>query len=165
MPASKTPNPLPLDVEDEQTTPKKVGRPKVIPIKSILRALPTTAERTEKTGLTNLDFSMTAEVLAVLGAINLETALGSDEVALKDRVDWTLRMPPFLTQLREGFSRKKGARMPRTTQALAEEASKRSENIKKLMESLGRTPAEAGATAAEVVLDEANEPANDEPDD
>lgn len=151
MPRSNTPEPVPFEIEDELLEGKKPGRPRVIPIKSILRSLPSTAERAEK-GLVNLDFSMTAEVLAVLGAINLESALGSDEVNLKDRVEWTLRMAPFLTQLREGFSRKKGAKMPKTTQALAEEASKRSESIKTLMAALGKSPAEAGAAAAEEVL-------------
>ena len=160
MPGSKQKNPAPLDVEEELNRYGKPGRPRnVVPFKSLIRSLPTTAQRAEKTGLKDLDFSMTAEVLAVLGAINLETGLSSDDVALKDRVDWVLRMAPFLTQLREGFSRKKGAKMPKTTEALAQEASRRSESIKKLMDALGKTPAEAGKMAAEEVL------ADDESDD
>lgn len=156
MSASKSTNPVPFEVEDEEIRidGKRPGRAKVIPLKSVLRSLPTTAARAEKTGLQGLDFSMTAEVLAVLGAINLESGLGSEDVPLKDRVDWTLRMAPFLTQLREGFARRKGAKMPQTTAALAEEASKRSASIKRLTEALAKTPAQAGAAAASVVLED-----------
>lgn len=155
MTMSKSPNPVPFEVEEEEirVDGKRPGRAKVIPLKSVLRSLPTTAARAERGGLQNLDFSMTAEVLAVLGAINLESGLGSDEVPLKDRVDWTLRMAPFLTQLREGFARRKGAKMPQTTAALAEEASKRSASIKRLTEALAKTPAQAGAAAASEVLE------------
>lgn len=152
---SKSPDPLPFELEEDEGLVKKNGRPKnIIPMKSLLRALPNTADRIEEGGVRNIDFSMTAEVLAVLGAINLENALSSDDVNLKDRVEWTLRLAPFLTQLREGFARKKGVKLPKTTAALAEEMARRSESIKKLAGALGKPAQEAGATAASVVLSE-----------
>ena len=151
MPSEK----LSFDVEAELGPQGgKPGRPRVIPMKSILRSLPTTAERADKQGLSNIDFSMTAEVLAVLGAINLESGLGDDKTPLKDRVEWTLRLAPFLNTLREGFKRQKGAKLPKTTEELAKEASKRSASIKKLMAALKEKPAIAGAIAAQEVLPE-----------
>jgi len=137
---------------------KKPGRPRnVIPINSLMRGLPTTADRLATDGMASLDFSMTAEVLAVLGAITLERALGTDEVSIEKRVEWTLRLAPFLGQLREGFVRRKGAKLPATTQALAEEASKRSSSIKTLMAALGKPAEEAGTIAAKEVLPDAEE--------
>ena len=146
------PSALEAALEVETEFGRKPGRAKIIKFGSILRSLPTTDARIVKSGLSNIDFSMTAEVLSVLGAINLETGLGNEDVPLKDRVEWTLRMAPFLSQLREGFSRKKGTKLPKTTAALAEETAKRSESIKKLMSALNKSPAEAGQAAADEVL-------------
>jgi len=144
--------PLEVALETETEFGRKPGRPKVIRFGSILKSLPTTDARIVKGGLASIDFSMTAEVLSVLGAINLENGLGSEDVPLKDRVEWTLRMAPFLGQLREGFSRKKGNKLPKTTAALAEETAKRSASIKKLVDALKKTPAEAGKIAADELL-------------
>ena len=142
------------DLEIEAEIGKKNGRPRVVRFNSILKSLPTTDLRVVTNGIANIDFSMTAEVLSVLGAINLEMALGSEDVALKDRVEWTLKMAPFLSQLREGFTRKKGNKLPKTTAALAEESAKRSASIKKLIEALSKTPTEAGKIASEEILED-----------
>ena len=136
----------------------KSGRPRaVIPINSLMRAIPSTADRLANDGMASLDFSMTAEVLAVLGAITLERALGTDDVSIEKRVEWTLRLAPFLGQLREGFPRRKSAKLPATTQALAEEAGKRSASIKTLMAALGKPAEEAGTIAANEVLPDVEE--------
>ena len=148
----RSPEAMEAATEIETEFGRKPGRSKVIRFGTILKSLPTTDARIVKSGLSNIDFSMTAEVLSVLGAINLENGLGSEDVPLKDRVEWTLRMAPFLSQLREGFSRKKGAKLPKTTAALAEETAKRSASIKKLVSALNKSPAESGKAAADELL-------------
>jgi hypothetical protein len=110
-------------------------------MKSLLRGLPTTDARVMEGGLQAVDLSMTAEVIAVLEAILLEKALGDEKIPLEKKVEWVLRSPPFLTRLTEGFARKKGAKMPKTTEALKEEFSKRSESVARLVSALGTSAA------------------------
>lgn len=159
MPRKITPvPPLPIEVEEENIGLHSLnaGRPRVIPLRSVLRRLPSTSLRANDGGIEAVDLSVTAEVIAVLEAIILEAALADEKIPAEKKVEWVLRSAPFLSRLTEGFARKKGTNMPKTVDALKEEFAARSESIRKLQEQLGTPEGEAAATEAvnEVLPDE-----------
>lgn len=143
--------PAPIGAEAEGTALKRPrGRPRkgtsvAPPLDSVTRAIKGVEQIANEVG--ELDFSLTRKQLATDSAITLERGLRANEqvVPLKQKVEWALRIAPFIAMLETLVPKDTGASMPKTEKGVEAELGSRIDNLKKMFDPKAPLPANVEA--------------------
>lgn len=158
MPPRRQPPPPPpaFGTLAAQQVTQRPNRKSQVSMIAVERRIKRLTEQIVKLGPENVSLALVAKYHKLLAAINVEEGLLDQTIDLKQRVEWSLRISPYISMLTEGVPKHVKDPYPKVTKQVEAEISQRVERLRNIAPYLQKS-SDTAAKVERILQDEAPE--------